>query len=268
MPSSNALKPVDDALLDAAAEALAGWGDPLQRLRDALERDELSLFFQPIMALRGAEPRHMAEILVRLNEEEHLQLPPGEFLPVFEHYGMMPELDRWVVRQSVAALIEGRTAGFRRLSINLSTQTLQDNGFHQFVARQLKRSGLPAESLCFEIVENDVLVRLDVAARVATELRRIGCRIAIDGFGYRARSFEPLKTMRVQYLKVDGRITRNLVRGDAALRKVQAIVRVCDAIGCGVIAECVEEAQTLERLRALGVGYAQGFGIARPAPLE
>jgi ammonium transporter, Amt family len=258
----------ENPLLDAASNELTGWSDPLRRLRDALERDELRLFFQPIAAMSGSEPYLMAEILVRLIEEENLQLPPGEFLPVFEHYGMMPELDRWVVRNSLAALAASRTSGFRRLSINVSAQSLHDRSMHQYVAGRLDQVGLPARVLCFEVDENDVLTTPQVAARFATELRRLGCQIAIDGFGYRARSFAPLKTLHVDYLKIDGSITRNLLRSDGAVRKVQAIVRVCDAIGCGVIAECVEDVEVLERLRALGVGFAQGFGIARPGPLE
>lgn len=254
-------------MLERAGRDLAGWADPVQRLRQALDRDELRLFCQPIVSLRADRPRYMAEVLVRLVEEEAAQLPPGEFLPVFAHYGMMPELDRWVVSRVARRLARNRTGGYRHFGINVASQSLSDSGMPEFVARTLEQHGVPANALCFEIDERDVLEQPAAAAAFGRSMRAHGCEVAIDGFGERAVSFAPLKSLQVDFLKVDGSITRNLLRSDIAMRKMQAIVRVGEAIGFDVIAEFVEDAEIVARLRTLGVGFAQGFGIARPGPI-
>src|SRR3954463_292795 len=137
---------------------LVGWADPVQRLRTALEKNEFELFCQPIAALKGGERYPLAEILVRLREEEKALVPPGEFLPVFEHYRMMPQLDRWVVRHTIKRLADGsRIPGF---TVNLSGQTLEDADFPRFVAAQLSTNKVAPERLLFEIDESDVLLRL------------------------------------------------------------------------------------------------------------
>lgn len=260
-------KPGEDQFLDQMSRELTGWSDPYERLRHALDRDELQLYCQPILALRPPGGFAMAEVLIRLREEEALMLPPGDFLPVFEHFGMMPELDRWVVRHVVRWLAGGRPGGFRSFSINISVQTIGDPEFADFVAGELRSMRVPPAALTFEVEESSVLARTESAVQFAAAVKGAGCRVAIDGFGQRSVSFAPLKTMRVDFVKVDGSIVRNLLRSSVAEQKLKAVVRVGEAIGVGVIAECVEETDILARLKGLGVGYAQGFGIARPAPI-
>ena len=260
-------KPSEDRFLDQMSQELTGWSDPFPRLRQALDRDELQLYCQPILSLRPPGGFVMAEVLIRLREEEALMLPPGDFLPVFEHYGMMPELDRWVVSHVVRWLAGARPGGFRSFSINISVQTIGDPEFPGFVAAELRGMKIPPAALTFEIEESSVLARVESAAQFAAAVKREGCKVAIDGFGQRSVSFAPLKTLRVDFVKVDGSIVRNLLRSSVAMQKLKAVVRVGETIGVGVIAECVEETDILARLKALNVGYAQGFGIARPAPI-
>lgn len=260
-------KPGEDQFLDQMSRELTGWSDPFERLRHALDRDELQLYCQPILALRPPGGFVMAEVLIRLREEEALMLPPGDFLPVFEHFGMMPELDRWVVRHVVRWLAGARPGGFRTFSINISVQTIGEPEFPEFVAAELRNMRVPPAALTFEVEESSVLARAESAVQFAAAVKRAGCKVAIDGFGQRSVSFAPLKTLRVDYVKVDGSIVRNLLRSSVAEQKLKAVVRVGEAIGVGVIAECVEETDILARLKGLGVGYAQGFGIARPAPI-
>ncbi|HKI64855.1 MAG TPA: EAL domain-containing protein [Burkholderiales bacterium] len=259
--------PEHDRFLDEMDDALTGWKDPAQRLRDALAGDELQLYIQPIARL-GESRFVMAEVLVRLREEETKMLPPGEFLPVFEQYGMMPDLDCWVVSKLVQRIARHAPGGFRHFSINVAGKTLLDSRFPEYVSQTLRRFGVPAQALCFEIDEIDVLGRLDAAAQFGAAMRGLGCQVAIDGFGRRSASFAPLKSLRVDYIKVDGSITRNILSSDIALNKLRAIVRVAQTIKVGVIAEFVEETDVLVRLHTLGVGYAQGFGIARPTPID
>lgn len=254
--------------LEQMGHELAGWKDPAVRLRQALERDELQLFCQPILALRPPGAFAMAEVLVRLREEEARLLPPGDFLPAFEHYQMMAALDRWVVSNALRWLANPPPQAPRRLSVNVSSQTLEDAAFAKFVDDALRAARVEPERVIFEIDESDTLARLERAAHFAQAVRKSGCKVLIDGFGRRSVSFLALETMRADFVKVDGCIVRALQRSDVARQKLKAIVRVGEAIGIEVIGECVEEAEILAQLRAMKADYAQGFGIARPAPIE
>jgi EAL domain-containing protein (putative c-di-GMP-specific phosphodiesterase class I) len=247
---------------------LAGWEHPAARLREALDYDHFRLFAQQVVALQPENAAQggiaMAEVLVRLREEEARMLPPGDFLPAFEHYRMMAELDRWVLRYALRHL--GQGAG--KLSVNVSAQTIEEPGFAPFVAIQLRLASLDPGSLVIEIDESDVIDRRAAAERFAAEMKGIGCRLLIDGFARRSVSFEPLKALRVDYVKVDGTIVRNILRSPSAAAKLRAIVRVGEVTRVGVIAECVEDEAILANLKLLNVGYAQGFGVHKPAPLE
>ena len=246
---------------------LAGWADPPARLREALAKDEFRLYCQPIAALDGASARYpMAEVLVRMREEEAALLPPGEFLPVFEHYGMMPQLDRWVFRHTVRALAAG--SRIPRFTINVSGQTLQDAAFPAFAAAELRAAKVATDAVMFEIDESDVLARLEAAARFSAAVKAYGGGLLIDGFCRRAVSFAPFKALRLDHVKVDGSVIRKLLVNEAAQTKLKAVVRVAQALGIGVVAECVEEQDVLLRLKAFDVGYAQGFGIFQPQPIE
>jgi EAL domain-containing protein (putative c-di-GMP-specific phosphodiesterase class I) len=247
-------------------EGLSGFSDPAARLRQALEADEFALYCQPILALKGEQGHPMAEVLVRLREEEAALLPPGDFFPMFEHYGMMPELDRWVVRNVVKRLAAG--SKIPRFTLNISAQTLQETTFPIFVGTELAKKGLAADAVLFEIDESDTLDRLPAASRFAAAVKGNGGGVLIDGFGRRSVSFAALEALDPDYVKVDGGIVRKLLKSSIAATKMNAILKVAEATGMGIVAECVEEADILARLKALGVGFAQGFGIHQPQPID
>ena len=265
-PTRNDATQDPDRFLEQMDQELTGWSDLAERLERALHHDELQLFAQPIESLREPGTYPIAETLVRLREEEAAMLPPGAFLPVFEHCGMMPELDRWVIQRVVTILARGSRVP--KFSINISAQTLGDAGFSHALAKDLERASVNPDALVFEIDENDLLARPDAAARFSAAVKAIGCRLLFDGFGRRSVSFEPLKTLRVDYVKVDGVIIRKLASSDVARSKLNAISRVGEVIGVGVIGECVEDPNVVELLKTAGVGYAQGFGIAKPEAIE
>jgi EAL domain-containing protein (putative c-di-GMP-specific phosphodiesterase class I) len=257
---------LDDNFLERMDSELAGWSDPVTRLREALRKNEFELYLQPILALSAAREHPMGEVLVRMREEERALLPPGEFLPAFEYYGMMPQLDRWVVFHAVQRL--GRGSRIPRFTVNVSGQTLQDAEFLPYVEAATQKYGVPSASLLFEIDESDVLARLEPAVRFANAAKALGCGVLIDGFGRRSVSFTPLKVLRVDFVKVDGSIVRKLISSEVARTKMNAIQRVAEALRIGVVAECVEEQDILARLRALKVSHAQGFGIRKPQPVD
>jgi len=267
--SADALGDTDQFLSQMEGQLL-GWESPAKRLREALDHDHFRLYAQPILAVAapGMEPGTiaMAEVLVRLREEEARMLPPGDFLPAFEHYRMMGELDRWVVRHALRRLSEGGSV--RRLNVNVSAQTIEEPGFAPFVAMQLRLAQIPADALVIEIDENDALDRRAACERFALEMKGIGCQLLLDGFARRSVSFEPLKALLVDYVKVDGTVIRNILRAGGALAKLKAILRVGEVTGVGVIAECVEDEKIFAELKKLKAGYAQGFGLRKPEPIE
>jgi EAL domain-containing protein (putative c-di-GMP-specific phosphodiesterase class I) len=257
---------MDEQFLERMDSQLSGWSDPVARLRSALDNDELALYCQPVRALQEERRYPLGEVLVRLREEERALVPPGEFLPVFEHFRMMPQLDRWVVRHTLRRVAKG--SAIQCFTINISAQTLEDAEFPRFVASQLKADKVAAEALGFELDEADVLQRPAAAKHFAEACRSLGVRVLLDGFGQRSVSFTPIRDLRAHFVKVDGGITRKLLASDVARSKLNAILRVSEAFGFAVVAECVEEQDVLLRLKDLGVGYAQGFGVSQPQPID
>jgi EAL domain-containing protein (putative c-di-GMP-specific phosphodiesterase class I) len=252
-----------------ADPGLAGWDDPLASLRRALDRDELQIYCQPILSLQGTGEKYpMAEVLVRLREEEESLLPPGDFLPVFEHYRMMTDLDCWVIQKTVEWLAEARPGSIRSYAVNVSSQSLDDARLPDFAARALKRCGVEPAQLCVEIDEVDTLQRAQSAEQFARLMRKVGCKVIIDGFARRSVSFSALKSLQPEYVKVDGAVVRKIASSAVAQLKLKAIARVCAVAGIGIIAECVEEQAIVAQLTEMSIGYAQGFGIAVPQPIS
>src|SRR3954462_1251697 len=161
-----------DEFLQQMDSELVGWADPVQRLRSALDKNDFELYCQPILALQGREHYPFAEVLVRLREEEKALLPPGEFLPVFEHYRMMPQLDRWVVRQTVKRLAQG--SRIARFTVNLAAQPMDAMESPRSVTGQLAAHQVPGSRLLFEIDEPDTLARPESVERFAATMKPVG----------------------------------------------------------------------------------------------
>ena len=242
------------------------WEQQRARLWEALKRDEFELYCQPIVPFARPGDWQMAEVLIRLRQEERALLPPGEFLPAFEHFGMMPQLDSWVLRRVISHHLAGSKA--RQFSINVSGQTLEHAGFVKLFADLASSSGVKPASVLFEIEESDILARQQEAERFAAAIHAAGGRIVVDGFGSRSISFALLKALQADYVKVDGAVTRRVAHDESCALKLKSIRRAAQMLGIGVIAECVESSEVLARLEAIGIGFAQGYGICRPRPIE
>ena len=242
------------------------WNDTPTRLRKALKQDEFVLFCQPALALKGGGGFALAEVLIRQREEEQALLPPGDFLPLFEQHQMLALLDRWVLVRVAQRIAAG--CRVPRLAVNVSGQTLLDEEFPPFFAESVKRAKIPPASVVFEIDENDLVGRPQAVKRFAAGIRAAGGALAVDGFGRRLDSFEALEALRPDFVKVDGSIILKILKSTTAEGLLKAVLRVAASLRMGVIAECVEDQDVLLRLGALGVGYAQGFGVAVPRPIE
>lgn len=259
--------------INSISEQLTGWSDAAARLTEILEKDELRLYHQLILPLKpnqGYPPIH--EILIRLREEEDSMTPPGAFIPIIEHFNLMPAVDRWVVSHVIDWYIRKHPgAGTKQndlYSINLSGQSVSDSGFAEHVRKQIESRGFPAQMLCFEISEEEAVARLDDTSRFITALKPLGCRFLLDGFGSTKVSFAYLKRLTVNFLKIDDNIVRNILRNTVALSQVKAIQQVCNMVGIRSIAGFVESDELLNKLKELGLDYAQGFGIDQPKPLK
>ena len=258
--------------LSSLTEELTGWGNPRERIRQAIQSDGFDLYAQDIVALRtDAASKPMQELLIRMRDEEQNLVPPGTFLPIAERFGMMPDIDRFVVRKAIAARaaaarLSADAADFPLLCINLARASIEDRSFPEFVVRALEQNRISGQTLCFEIADSDAIACLPDASRFAHELKPLGCRFTLDGFGRSGIGFDHVKALPLDFLKIDGSIILQIVRVPEALAKVRAIQRVCKVIGIRTIAEMVESEDSRERLRAVEVDYVQGFGIAKPHP--
>lgn len=242
--------------------------DPVAYLRHALAADAFDLHCQPIAALGGLVMAYpMGEILVRLREEEQALLPPGEFLPVLEYYGLMPQLDRWVLREALTRLAVG--SRIARLSLNLSAQTLADPAFPGFIAAALAATRMPGSCVLFEVEEHEAMALPDSLARFAALAGSLGAGIVIDGFGRTPDALQLLVYVPcVRAVKLHGSLTRDLLVQGKPARMLERCLRETATRGIMAVAESIEDAGALPRLKALGIRYAQGFGVYKPQPLR
>lgn len=242
------------------------------RIHAALAENRFVLYRQSILPLRGgAGTPGCCELLLRLRDEQGGLVLPGAFLPAAERYNLAPAIDRWVVRHLLQAVARARTAGQPtpgQFFINISGTTLNDTDFFEFVEEERARAGVAARSLCFEITETAAVAHLDRAVSFIEALRRRGCQFALDDFGAGLSSFSYLKNIPVDYLKIDGHFVRNVLVDPMDRAIVESVNRIGHVVGLKTIAEFVESEAVRIELAALGVDYAQGFGLHRPEPLD
>ncbi|AWI77310.1 ammonia permease [Parazoarcus communis] len=257
-------RPDDDQLMERHGQMQ--W---VARLHGALDEDRLRLFVQPIVPLSGAHSIHY-EVLVRLEEDGRL-ISPGSFIPAAERYNLMPRIDEWVFRNVLAWVSdtyrkEGRVEG--TWCINLSGNSLSDERLLEDICAGLVRAALPQGSICIEITESSAVANLSRVVSFMGELRKLGCAFALDDFGSGLSSFAYLKTLPVDYLKIDGSFVRDIATDPTNRAMVQAINTIGHTMGLVTIAEFVENESVLEVLREVGVDYGQGFHLGVPKPLS
>jgi len=236
------------------------WTD---RIYAAVSDDRLVLHGQPIVNLGSGEVEQ-AELLVRLLDHEGSSalIAPGEFLPAAERFDLVAVIDQWVVAHALDL------ARDHRVAINLSGKTISDADQVAEIERLVAEGGAPPENIVFEITETAVAQNLESARRFAERLRALGCSFALDDFGVGFGTFTYLKHLPVDYLKIDIEFVRDLISDKTDRHVVHAMVGVARDFGMKTVAEGVEDQETLELLGAMGVDYAQGFWIGRPAPIE
>jgi EAL domain-containing protein (putative c-di-GMP-specific phosphodiesterase class I) len=246
----------------------------IHRIARALEEGRFRLYQQPIVPLaagggEGGDEPPLSEFLLRLEDEHGEVIGPSAFIAAAERYGLIGAIDRWVVRAALAALGGGLLAADERTcwAVNVSGHSLGDEAFLEYVLSELRTSGIAAGRLCFEITETAAVGNLARALRFIAALKGLGCQFILDDFGSGLSSFAYLKNLPVDFLKIDGEFVRGMTAGSVERALVASINQIGHLLGIRTIAESVEDADTLAAVGALGIDYAQGFGVAPPGPL-
>jgi diguanylate cyclase (GGDEF)-like protein/PAS domain S-box-containing protein len=244
----------------------------LQKLQGALRDNKFELYYQPIVHAQIGGVRGPAlEVFVRMEGENGQPgAPPAEFIRAAERYRLMPYVDRWVVQAVLSALGRGgmKLPVGRSVAINIAGQTLGDSEFLEFVVDCFDHTGASPSEICFEVTESSVVANLDHARRFIAVLHGMGCEFALDDFGSGLSSFSTLKTLPMDYLKIDGSFIRNLAEDTVNQAMVAAMIELSRSLHFRIVAEQVEDQLSLDAVKRMGIDFVQGFIIARPQPLS
>ena len=234
----------------------------IERINHALRHDRLVLFAQPIVEISsGSVVQH--ELLIRMLDDDGAIIAPGRFLPVAEKYGLIGEIDRWVVRQCIEMTADGYSG-----ELNVSAHSISDPTFSDFVDAELLRTGADPALLVFELTETALLRDQPAALRFARSIAARGCQLALDDFGTGFGGYSYLRQLPVHYLKIDIEFVKDVVSDPASRKLVEAVVNLARDFGIKTVAEGVENADTVAVLQQCGVDYVQGYWIGHPAPLQ
>ncbi len=238
-------------------------------IHHALDDNSFLLFVQPIVPLQKHQSTGY-EVLLRLRSESGDLVAPGAFLPAAERYNIAPQIDRWVIQNTLQWMTKNsdQLDHIDSLAINLSGQSLGDDALLGYIIRTIERGEVPTHKIKFEITETAAIANLKDAQIFIRSLKNLGCRFALDDFGSGLSSFAYLKNLPVDLLKIDGMFVRNIISDPIDEAMVRSINEVGHIMGMETIAEFVETDEIMERLRQLGVDYAQGYAISRPQPID
>ncbi|MDE2387792.1 MAG: EAL domain-containing protein, partial [Betaproteobacteria bacterium] len=237
------------------------------RIAQAIEGGEFNLYCQKIIPIKSSDSSSHYEILIRMHEEENNLMPPGSFLPLVDQFKMMPKLDRWIINHIIHWLSSHPKTN-SIFYLNVAKDSLSDQGLPSFIHDLLKRTGALAANLCFEIELSDAEANIADTTAFTKKIRELGCLVSLCSFTEAPESLSLLDKMKVDYLKIDGSIVCNILRDEDDLARINSIQEFATKAGTQTIAEMVETDDITEKLREIGVDYAQGFGIAKPHPFN
>ena len=258
--------PARKASMPAAAGA-ANWAERIGR---ALDDDRFLLFGQLVLPLHAHAGGAKVEVLLRLQDETGAVVAPGHFMPAAERFQLVSRIDRWVLQHTLAWMGQHLPhCQAKRVGFNLSRQSIADSAFRQWATDTLHSAG-PAlcTALTVGVTETVAVANLEDASSFLRDLRALGLRVALDDFGAGASTFGYLKRLPLDDLKIDGQFVRGLLTDPLDEASVRCFVDVARVVGLKTVAEGVESAAALDRLRSLGLDFAQGDHLHRPAPLD
>jgi diguanylate cyclase (GGDEF)-like protein/PAS domain S-box-containing protein len=234
-------------------------------LKDALAKGRMRLLYQPVVDLTTGFIRRY-EVLVRMVDENGALIAPGRFIPAAERFGLVADLDRWVLRRAVEAIESHARRGQRLpLAINLSGHSFGDDSTLESLRLEVAAADLEPDALSFEITETAAVINLPRARRFIQEMHELGCRFSLDDFGSGFSSFAYLRHLPVDSVKIDGSFVRDLVNDATSQALVRSMAEVAQATDKVTIAECVEDAHVMEVVRGVGIDWAQGWHLGMPS---
>ena len=243
----------------------------ISKITRALETNRFCLYYQKIVSITSKPLVEHYEILIRMLDENGKIVSPNQFIPAAERYGLITEIDCWVIEKFFSnyhKLPEKDVLNQGLYTINLSGASISNNQFLSFLIEQFSRYQVPPQTIGFEITETAAIANFEQARYFMSELKKIGCCFALDDFGSGLSSFAYLLNLQVDYLKIDGAFVKNISHNLISQALVEGFNRIAHAMNLETIAEFVEDDTILEKLREIGVDYAQGYGIARPVPIN
>jgi PAS domain S-box-containing protein len=230
------------------------------RIRDALDEDRLVLHSQPIVSAHGGDPNE--ELLLRMVTRDGKLISPATFLPVAERYGLIQEIDRWVITQAIR-----RAATGRKVEVNLSGASIASPDIYDLIEGELRQSGADPSNVVFEITETALIGDMTAGEAFAHRVVSLGCELALDDFGTGFGSFTYLKRLPISVLKIDIEFVRDVLDNPANQHVVSAIISLARAFNLQTVAEGIEDEATWAYLRNEGVDFGQGYHLGRPAPM-
>ncbi len=239
-------------------------------INNALDENRFELYCQPIIPLADPDLDISYEVLLRLRMPDGTIVPPGAFLPAAERYNSIVRIDRWVIEHTLLWISRHAEAlsHVRSISINLSGQSLGDEAMLGFIIREFQRGLVPVEKVKFEITETAAIANLRDATIFMRTLSEFGCRFALDDFGSGLSSFAYLKNLKVDVLKIDGMFVKDMLDDPIDFEMVKSINDIGHVMGLETIAEFVESDEIADKLREIGVDYAQGYAYGQPIPID
>jgi len=238
----------------------------LQDISSALENDYFILYFQPIYPLNEiGKDENYYEVLLRYRDKAGKISPPAGLLSAAERFGSIGEVDRWVIKNTLEWAAHNHHIDNLKLSINLSGKSLNDESIFDFIKEQIKLNRVDPHQIAFEITETAAIGSLEAAKKLMQQLKKIGCKFSLDDFGSGLSSFAYLKNLPVNLLKIDGCFVRNIADDPIDFAMVKSIHEIGKIMGMSTIAEFVETEEIIDKLKEIGVDYAQGYAIARPS---
>jgi diguanylate cyclase (GGDEF)-like protein/PAS domain S-box-containing protein len=242
----------------------------LSHINYALEHDGFELYYQHYHSLSKVSSGHRYEILLRMRDQEEKQILPSAFFPAAERYNLTAQIDRWTVNNYFKWLAAHplHKAEINRCNINLSGHSLADKELKLFILNAFEKYSIPYNIVCFEITESMAIVKMDDTLEFIQTFHQLGCFFALDDFGSSFSSYSYLKNLPVDQVKIDGSFVKDILIDPIDMAMVSSINDVAKAMGIETVAEFVESKEIMVELGKMGVDYAQGFGVSRPAPIE
>ncbi|VAW68628.1 diguanylate cyclase/phosphodiesterase (GGDEF & EAL domains) with PAS/PAC sensor(s) [hydrothermal vent metagenome] len=238
------------------------------KIDNALEKDLFCLYQQSIVPLQCTENRAHYELLIRLRGKKDEIIAPAAFIPAAERFQRMQSIDHWVINSAFEYLSQQNTLSEHFVAINLSGQSLGDESLFKFVSKKIQESGISPRNICFEVTETAAIANFNIAVEFIEKIKQLGCKFALDDFGSGLSSFSYLKTLPVDYLKIDGIFIQNITTDPMDKAIVEAINSVAHKAGMKTIAEYVHTKEIKQCLIEMGVDYAQGYEIGKPEAIN